>query len=94
MGYDEREQLSYSIGPFCPTCADGQHCRLISSTTSLAFVDYYNTRRYHEGLDNPTPADVYFKRGAAILQRSENIKKLSNKDASCTISWQHELQTR
>tara|TARA_B100000378_G_scaffold273349_1_gene266200 strand:- start:580 stop:759 length:180 start_codon:yes stop_codon:yes gene_type:complete len=24
------------------------------------FVDYYNNRRYHESLDNLTPATVYF----------------------------------
>jgi putative transposase len=38
------------------------------------FVDYYNLRRYHESLDNLTPADVYFGRAQAILTRRENIK--------------------
>ena len=39
------------------------------------FVDHYNHRRYHESLDNLTPADVYFGRGARILQRREEIKR-------------------
>ena len=38
------------------------------------FVDYYNLRRYHESLNNLTPADVYFGRGQAILTRRENTK--------------------
>ena len=38
------------------------------------FVDYYNLRRYHESLNNLTPADVYFGRGQTILTRRENTK--------------------
>jgi putative transposase len=38
------------------------------------FVDYYNLRRYHESLNNLTPADVYFGRGQTILTRRETIK--------------------
>ena len=39
------------------------------------FVEYYNHRRYHESLDNLTPANVYFGRGPRILQRREEIKR-------------------
>jgi transposase InsO family protein/transposase-like protein len=38
-------------------------------------VDYYNHQRYHESLDNLTPADVYFGRGRRILDRREAIKR-------------------
>ena len=38
-------------------------------------VEHYNHRRYHESLDNLTPADVYFGRGARILKRREEIKR-------------------
>ncbi|MCF1464953.1 transposase, partial [Agrobacterium vitis] len=31
-----------------------------------AFVEHYNHRRYHESLDNLTPADVYSGRGQTI----------------------------
>ena len=40
-----------------------------------AFVDHYNHRRYHESLNNLTPADVYFWRGQSILAQRERIKR-------------------
>jgi putative transposase len=40
-----------------------------------AFVEHYNHRRYHESLDNLTPADVYFGRGERILATRREIKR-------------------
>jgi putative transposase len=40
-----------------------------------AFVERYNHVRYHESLDNLTPADVYFGRGQTILLQRERIKR-------------------
>ena len=39
------------------------------------FVDYYNYERYHESLDNLTPADVYHGRRKEVLTRREEIKR-------------------
>ena len=38
------------------------------------WVQHYNHERYHESLDNLTPADVYYGRGQTILNRRERIK--------------------
>lgn len=38
------------------------------------FVEYYNNERYHESLDNVTPADVFFGRHHEILSERQVIK--------------------
>ena len=39
------------------------------------FIEHYNLSRYHESLENLTPADVYFGRGQAILNNRERTKR-------------------
>ncbi|HSG45843.1 MAG TPA: integrase core domain-containing protein, partial [Anaerolineales bacterium] len=40
-----------------------------------SFVDYYNNHRYHESLDNLTPADMCCGRAKEVLNKREKIKK-------------------
>ncbi len=42
-----------------------------------AFVDHYNNQRYHESLGNLTPADVYFGRDKAIIERRRQTKEMT-----------------
>ena len=39
------------------------------------FVAYYNNERYHESLDNVTPADGYFGRQQTVLSARQRIKQ-------------------
>jgi len=39
------------------------------------FVAYYNYERYHEALDNVTPADVFFGRYEEVLSQREIVKQ-------------------
>jgi hypothetical protein len=41
------------------------------------WVNYYNNKRYHESLNNLTPADMYFGRGEKILAARKQIKQKS-----------------
>ena len=39
-----------------------------------AFIEYYNDKRYHEGLGNVTPHDVYTGRHLEIIRRRKEVK--------------------
>ncbi len=39
-----------------------------------AFIDYYNYRRYHEGLGDVTPFDVYTGRYLEIIRKRKEAK--------------------
>ena len=52
-----------------------------------AFVAHYNNARYHESLDNLTPADVYFGRAEAIHLERERI----NRQTIANRRLQHQL---
>jgi transposase InsO family protein len=43
-------------------------------TAIAEFVVFYNNERYHESLENLTPADVYFGREKEVLTKREEIK--------------------
>ena len=52
------------------------------------FIEYYNNHRYHEALNNLTPADVYYGRGRDILTRRERVKNntmLQRRRYNCSL---------
>jgi len=53
-----------------------------------AFVTHYNHDRYHESLENLTPADVYFGRGQTILEERNRIRR----QTIANRRLQHQLQ--
>jgi putative transposase len=53
-----------------------------------AFVEHYNHVRYHESIDNLTPADVYFGRAETILAERKGIKR----NTITNRRLQHQLQ--
>ena len=57
----------HSIGPLY---ADDLHYAPEELEKALEkFVHYYNNERYHESLNNLTPADVYFGRGESMRKK-------------------------
>ena len=54
---------------------DNYYCPEQLTETIDQYVTYYNTRRYHESLDNLTPEDVYLGRGEQILKQRQKIKE-------------------
>ena len=54
-----------------------------------AFVEQYNHRRYHESLQNLTPADVCFGRGRTILKKRESIRRPSKPGTCVTVNPPH-----
>ena len=51
-----------------------------------AFVKHYNHNRYHESLDNLTPADVYFGRADTVLLERERIKRQTIAIVACSTN--------
>jgi tRNA G37 N-methylase TrmD len=51
-----------------------QKVSLSADRQHRAFIDYYNYRRYHEGLGDVTPYDVYTGRHLEIIQKRKEAK--------------------
>ena len=54
---------------------DNYYCPEDLKAQIAEFVTHYNHRRYHESLDNVTPADVYHGRAATILAQRDRIRR-------------------
>ena len=59
------------------------------------FIEYYNNQRYHESLNNVTPADVYFGRNHRIETKREHLKKqtLQLRRMQNLTNYNHQLTT-
>ncbi len=66
--------MTSMFGVHCPSSNDLRPIGGLE-TEIAAFVEHFNHRRYHESLNNLTPADVYFGRGQTILLERMRIKR-------------------
>jgi putative transposase len=57
------------------------------------FVQYYNHHRYHESLNNMTPADVYYGRSEKILAERARTKEETMKKRRSIYFMKKQLQT-
>ena len=51
------------------------------------FVEHYNHRRYHESLQNLTPADAYFGRGQTILLGTAGRRDCESPVTAVSLGW-------
>lgn len=56
------------------------------------FVNYYNHERYHESINNLTPADVYAGRTEKVLNEREEIKRKTMKMRRMKNLYNHEVE--
>jgi hypothetical protein len=59
-----------------------------------SFAEQYNHARYHESLDNLTPANVYFGRAERILLERERTKRLAGGRAGDRAARESNRQVR
>ena len=54
----------------------------VSTEAMSTFINFYNQRRYHEGIGNVTPADVYYGRRVEILEQRRALKAATIRERS------------
>lgn len=75
-------QTNGKLEPFHETLKARLNLLVFTSPEALRaamgeFIKFYNHRRYHEGIGNVTPADVYYGRREEILKRWKEQKQVT-----------------